>query len=542
MSWDIRRALPAAGAIILCAAAIVSSPLLAAAQAIEGGKLAVPRPNGDGIRVYRAIPYAAPPVGARRWQPPRAVEAWSGTRETGEFAPDCMQAVSESSPAGRPRSEDCLYLNVWSPAVEKTKLPVFVWIHGGGSRVGSGAQPTFDGTALARKGIVVVTINYRLGPLGFLSTPELTAESSYGASGNYGFMDVIAALGWVKRNIGQFDGDASKVTIGGESSGSVTTSVLMASPLAAGLFQQAIGESGSSFRKAEPGSMGATDLASEEARGAKLMAATGAGDLAAFRALPAAQILAAADRLSNGQFYNLPVVDGHVLPDAPWRRFAAGAFNDVPLLAGWNADEGSLMLLGPRRTFSQFLEATYGPQAKTVAALYPHTPDQDQATLVDAAGHNNIAYPTWLWAYAATRFGRSPVYVYEFDHAPPLPVGRFGPDFDVRLAGAYHGAEIPYVFDTLDAQKGWRVADEDRAVATQMSGYWASFIRTGAPGGRGTAHWPRYEPGRNPMRMRIATHSRAEHDPDYERFMGLMKAHSAIDPALPAAPVTKTSK
>lgn len=505
---------------------------------IEGGTIAVPASDGDGVQVVKGIPYAAAPVGERRWAAPAPVVPWAGVRKTDTFGPDCMQAVNENSPASRPRSEDCLFLNVWTPGTSG-RHPVFVWIHGGGSRVGSGAQPTFDGTAFARDGIVVVTINYRLGPFGFLSTPELSAQSGYGASGNYGFMDVIAALGWVQRNIARFGGDPAHVTIGGESSGSVTTSVLMASPMARGLFQQAIGESGSSLRRAEPSSMGATTLMAEEARGVALMKDVGAQSLPALRAVPAATILASATRLANGQFYNLPVVDGHVLTDAPWRTFASGRFNDVPLLAGWNADEGSLMLLGPKRTFAQMLEQTYGTQAHTVARLYPHDAGGEQAALVSASGHHNIAYPTWLWAYGAARFGHKPVYVYEFDHAPPLPAGLFGPNFDVGLAGAYHGAEIPYVFDTLDAQKGWHIAAADRTVARQMHGYWASFILSGMPGGSGPAHWPRYVPGPGAMRMRIAEKSAAIRDPDWERFTALMAVHAAIDPPLPGPPVPK---
>ncbi|PNU03437.1 hypothetical protein A8V01_06935 [Novosphingobium guangzhouense] len=503
--------------------------------AIEGGSIAVRPAGADGVRSFKGIPYAAPPTGDSRWKAPAAVIPWQGVRSSDSFGADCMQAVNENSPVQRPRSEDCLFLNVWAPA-KAGRYPVFVWIHGGGSRVGSGAQPTFDGSAFARQGIVVVTINYRLGALGFLSTPELSAESGYGASGNYGFMDVIAALGWVQRNIGRFGGDPAKVTIGGESSGSVTTSVMMASPLAKGLFAQAIGESGSSLRRAEPASMGATTLAFEERRGRALMDDVGARDLGGLRRVPAERILGSAAKLANGQFYNLPVVDGHLLPDAPWRIFASGRFNDVPLLAGWNADEGSLMLLGPRRSFAQMMQDTYGAQADTVARLYPHGSGDEQAALIAAAGHHNIAYPTWLWAYAAARFGRKPVYLYEFDHAPPLPRGTFGPDFDVKLAGAYHGAEIPYVFDTLDAQRGWQLTAVDRAVARQMNAWWASFIRTGAPQGGGSVRWPRYVPGYGAMRMQITEHPQAVADPDRARFDGLMKAHAVIDPPLPGPP------
>jgi para-nitrobenzyl esterase len=501
---------------------------------VDGGLIAVPAPGPDGVRRFRGLPYAAPPMGPLRWRPPASVVPWHGVRATGRFAPDCTQEASGTAGLPvRPRSEDCLYLNVWS-AAGHTAQPVFVWIHGGGSRFGSGAQPQYDGTALALHGIVVVTINYRLGPFGFLSTPALSAESGYGASGNYGFMDEIAALRWVQRNIATFGGDPHRVTVGGESSGAVSTGVLMASPMAAGLFQQAIGESGSVFRVAGFGSMGAESLAFEEAKGAQLAARLGAQTLAALRAVPADKLLAAAGGM--GIYFNLPVVDGHVLPDSPWRVFQSRRQNDVPLLIGWNANEGSLERMHDHWTLAGLLARYYGPASQQVAALYPRTDSDDTRVTTQAVGDNAIAYPTWKWGVAQLRFGKNPVYVYQFDRAPPVPKGAFGAGIDARLAGAFHGSEMVYVFNTLASQPNWAITEGDRRVAAQMSSYWANFIKTGTPNGAGFPSWPPYADATGAQRMRIGLVTSAETDPDRARFIALMAFHARTDPPAPLPP------
>jgi para-nitrobenzyl esterase len=523
-----------------CAISLMGAPAAGAGQpaqviAVDGGMIAVPSPGPDGVIRLKGVPYAAPPVGMLRWRPPAPVVPWEGVRATARFAADCMQKPSDrASPAANRRSEDCLYLNVWRAAEPKAGRPVFLWIHGGGSREGSGAQPQFDGTALARKGVVVVTINYRLGPLGFLSTRALSAESGYGASGNYGLMDDLAALRWVQRNIGAFGGDPRRVTVGGESSGAVSTGVLMASPLAAGLFHQAIGESGSVFRIAGFGSMGAQGLAFEESKGETLMARVGARDLAALRAVPATTLLAAADGM--GVFFNLPVVDGHVLPDSPWHVFAAHRQNDVPLLVGWNADEGSLERMADHWTLASLLKRFYGPSAPEVAALYPEATPGDIDVATEAVGDNAIAYSTWKWAVAQERFGKHPVYLYRFDRAPPVPDGAFGPALDARLAGAFHGSEMVYVFDTLASQPRWAITADDRRIAAQMSAYWANFITTGSPDGPGLPAWPPYNEAAGPQRMRIGLVTKAEPDPDHARFAALMAAHAHVDAPDPAPP------
>jgi len=502
---------------------------------ITGGRIAVPDAN-NGVLVFRGIPYAAPPTGARRWQPPADVASWRGVWPAATFGPDCMQAETPDSPATRPKSENCLVLNVWTPGLRAPGTrPVFVWIHGGGSRVGSGAEPQFDGSAFARAGIVVVTINYRLGPFGFLSTPALSAASGHGASGNYGFMDQIAALRWVQGNIARFGGDPHRVTIGGESSGSVSVSTLMASPSARGLFAQAIGESGSAFRVAEFGSMGATGLAAEEAKGLRLAAALGGDVPDHLRSVPATAVLDAAERLKV--FYNLPVVDGWILPTAPWRVFAAHRQADVPLLVGWNAQEGSLQLVAPHGSLDELLSRLYRHHAAELAPFYTQLATPADAYVM-AAGDNGIAYPTWLWAQAQTSFGHAPVYLYMFDHAPSLRPGAFGPVFDVHLAGAFHSAEIPYVFGTLGARADWMITPQDRQVAGIVHAYWANFIRHGDPNGRRLPKWSRYMPGRGAVRLHLGAKAVAEPDPDLARLTALRGVHDAIDPPLPTAPAT----
>ena len=533
--WVWRTFLLRVCAISVAGAAAAAAGPPAQVIAVDGGMIAVPAPSPDGVARFKGVPYAAPPVGMLRWRPPAPVVPWHSVRATDHFAADCMQTSNErASPAANRRSEDCLYLNIWSAAKPGDSRPVFVWIHGGGSREGSGAQPQFDGTALARKGVVVVTINYRLGPLGFLSTRALSAESGYGASGNYGFMDEIAALRWVARNIGAFGGDRARVTVGGESSGAVSTGVLMASPMAAGLFHQAIGESGSVFRVAGFGSMGAQGLAFEEGKGEILMRRVGAVDLAALRAVPATALLAAAGGM--GVFFNLPVVDGHVLPASPWQVFAAHRQNDVPLLVGWNADEGSLERMADHGTLASLLKRFYGPSAPEVAALYPEATSGDIDAATKAVGDNAIAYSTWKWAIAQERFGKHPVYLYSFDRAPPVPEGAFGAGIDARRAGAFHGAEIVYVFDTLAAQPRWAITADDRRIAAQMSGYWANFITTGSPDGPGLPAWPPYNEATGPQRMRIGLVTKAEPDPDHVRFVALMAAHAHVDAPDPAPP------
>ena len=326
---------------------------------IEGGALAIPEPDANGVRAYKGVPYAAPPLGRLRWRPPQPVPPWAGVRPVGAFGPNSLQGVVFDDIDPRPAgiSEDCLYLNIWTPAApdDGARLPTMVWIHGGGFVVGSGAEPRYDGARLAARGILVVTLNHRLNALGFLAHPELTAESEHRASGNYGMLDLVAALQWVKRNIAAFGGDPDRVTIAGESAGSEAASALMASPLAKGLFARVIGESGAMF--ASP-SRAPASLAKAEAGGLEFMRKVGAKTLAELRAAPAEAILAAAPGLGYR-----PIVDGWFLPRSPAEIFAAGEQSDAPLMAGWNKDEGFNFTLMPDKDKA----VLYRSRARTVS-------------------------------------------------------------------------------------------------------------------------------------------------------------------------------
>ena len=452
---------------------------------VEGGRLALPRPDAEGVRAYKGIPYAAPPVGPLRWKPPQPVPAWEGVRTAHAFGPNSVQGVvfDDIDPTACGVSEDCLYLNVWTPAGPGTaqRLPVMVWIHGGGFAVGSGSEPRYHGARLAARGIVVVTLNHRLNALGFLAHPELTAESEHGASGNYGMLDLVAALQWVKRNIGAFGGDPEAVTIAGESAGSIAVSALMASPLAKGLFARAIGQSGAMFPSA---TRGLARLAEAEQAGLAFMRKVGAGSLAGLRAAPAEAILAAAPGIG---FW--PIVDGWFLPKPPAEVFAAGAHRDVPLMAGWNADEGFnfTLLQGENagRPYAEIVSGIFGPRAGEALQLYPGA---ERTAARELGGDLMIAHSTWAWIEAQKASGEAPLYRFVFRRAPLTPDGWFG-ERDSREAGAFHAGELLYVFDTLDAFP-WIIDEADRALTEATTGYWVNFVKTGDPNGSGLPAWP----------------------------------------------------
>ncbi len=334
---------------------------------IEGGVLAAPSPDASGVRAYKGIPYAAPPVGPLRWRPPQPAAPWTGVRPVDAFGKNSLQGVvfDDIDPTACGVSEDCLTLNVWTPAapLSAERLAVLVWIHGGGFVVGSGAEPRYNGARLAARGIVVVTLNHRLNALGFLAHPELSRESEHGASGNYGMLDLVAALQWVRRNIAAFGGDPDRVTIAGESAGSEAVSALMASPLAKGLFARAIGESGGMF--ATP-SRSPAPLPKAEADGIAFMRRGGARNLEELRQAPAEAILAAAPGLGFR-----PIVDGRFLPKPPAVAFAAREQSDVPLMAGWNRDEGFNFALvqgeAAKRPYADLVREIFGDH--TEAAL-----------------------------------------------------------------------------------------------------------------------------------------------------------------------------
>jgi len=392
--------------------------------------------------------------------------------------------------------EDCLHLNVWTPArAAGERLPVMVWIHGGGFVAGSASEPRQDGAELARQGVVVVGINYRLGVFGFFAHPELTADSEQAASGNQGLHDQVAALEWVRRNIAAFGGDADNVTIFGESAGSLSVSALMAAPLARGLFHRAVGESGACF--GAPGQGQALPMlgASEEG-GLAFAEALGADTLAAMRARPAAELLKAVKE-GGGRF--APTIDGHLLPDPPSEVFARGGQSPVPLLAGWNRDELRALdaLARPPTTVQKFTERVrqqFGSNADAVLSVYPASSDAE--ALESAASLRSdlfVGYATWKWLEVHAETSGAPVYRFSFDRKIPLPPdGWNGVPATSEDVGARHAGEIEYVFGALDWRPDIPWQPSDRALSRQMAAYWTHFARAGDPNGGDLPEWPRY--------------------------------------------------
>jgi para-nitrobenzyl esterase len=469
-------------AVVMVSAAQLAGAAVAPTAMTDAG--AISGVLQDDIVLYKGVPFAAPPTGNLRWRPPKRPAAWAGTRAARAFAPACMQE-GVSMPGEMPPaiSEDCLYLNLWAPANHaKASLPVLVWIYGGGYRNGSAAMPLYWGDQLARKGVIVITIAYRLGPLGFLALPELTRESPQHSSGNYGLMDQVAALEWIQRNIAAFGGDPNRVTIAGQSSGAISVSVLMASPLAKGLFQRAIGESGGLF---EPLQLAPNYLLSNaEHEGEKYIASLGVTALEALRQLPATRLLGG--RNAGGVTH--PVIEPIVLPNGPGEVFASGRQNDVPLLIGSNADEARSLTDTSHTTAASFdadVADSFGPLPGPIMAAYPHATDAEapQARL-DLERDLRFGWDMWAWARLQAATGHSPVYYYYFQQRPPFPVGSLYVGW-----GASHFAELWYVFNHLD-QSPWPWSNADRMLAEQMSGYWVNFVTSGTPNGRGLPDWP----------------------------------------------------
>ncbi len=455
----------------------------------------------SAIRAFKGVPYAAAPVGELRWQAPRPAVAWQGVRDATTYGAACLQGKIFGDINFSDLSEDCLTLNVWTPAGRATdKLPVMVWIHGGGFQAGAGGEPRHDGEAFARKGIVLVTINYRLGAFGFLAHPELTRESGRNASGNYGMLDQVAALGWVKDNIAAFGGDPRNVTIFGESAGSFAVSALMASPLANGLFHKAIGQSGAFFPAGGP-TLSLAPLPASEQQGLKLAAALAADSLAALRAKPGADLLQAAMKM---QPWFAPNLDGYFLPADVAGIYAAGKQSRVPLLAGWNADEirSSVTLRKEKLTAQSFTAETrkrFGDQADAALKVYPAATDAEALeSAASLASDTFIGYGTWKWIETHLQTAHVPVYRYSFDRKIPVPAGEtvMGMPATSRDIGARHAGEIEYVFGALELslpKVPWEPVD--RKLSDAMTAYWANFARSGDPNGTGLPKWPRYDAG-----------------------------------------------
>jgi para-nitrobenzyl esterase len=468
------------------AATTTASALVPAEVSIDSGALLGTTGAGADIRVFKGIPYAAPPVGELRWRPPQPAAQWPGVRPAMEYSARCTQGGpgGASAAAPPPTSEDCLYLNVWTTAESADeRRPVMVWLYGGGFFGGAGSEPRYAGDGLARKGAVVVTLNYRLGALGFLAHPELSAEAQPHASGNYGMHDAIAALDWVQRNIAAFGGDPGNVTVFGESAGANLTAALVASPAAKGMFRRAIAQSGGfmGLGMARTGS-----LARAEEAGAKALAEAGIGSIADARTKPAAEIFAA---LRGGGL----VVDGQLIPEDLSLTFAKGRQNAVDLLVGSNKDEGTFFPR-PGLTTAQFTTQArqrFGVLADTYLELFPAGDDAQAHASYLASFTDEAAWAMREFAELQAKQGNA-AYVYYFTRVPPtLP--------DRPSRGATHVAEIPYMFDNLAPPVPW--TDVDRRLADTMASYWVNFARTGNPNGAGLPAWPAYRDSSGKVQM-----------------------------------------
>jgi len=459
--------------------------------------------EGSTEAVFLGIPYAAPPVGDLRWKPPAPITPREGVQPATEFAPACVQGTNENSflshiaktlgqdpmqvPVLSSVSEDCLYLNVWTPNLgSEDPAPVMVWIHGGANVAGSASEVMYDGANLARQGVVVVTINYRLNVFGLLAHPALTAESEHGSSGNYTLLDQIAALEWVQRNIAAFGGDPGRVTVFGESAGAADINYLLASPLAEGLFHRAVIES-VGFAVANYRSLGEAEAVGESV--VEGLGVTGSEDvLAAMRDIPPEELLRTWFTIRKVGI-SAPNVDGWVLPDAPARIFDRGEHNRVPLIIGFNTDEWTtLRHYWPNVTadaFHQVLRTIYGPLADRAIELYP------AATDAEAIPASDRWQTDWYFAcpskFVAARMVRAgdPVHFYQFSRTVQAPGG--------ELLGAYHAAELPFVWDNLAVETWAPRQPYDQQLADTMSAAWVRFATTGDPNGGGLPTWPLYD-------------------------------------------------
>jgi para-nitrobenzyl esterase len=484
----------------------------------------------DGqVRYFLGIPYAAPPVGPLRWKPPQPPRPWTGVRPAVKFGPRAMQGHIYDDMVFRDKgpSEDCLYLNVWAPAnASSARLPVMVWIHGGGYIAGASSEPRQDGTNLCKLGVIVVSMNYRMGVFGFFAHPELAAESPQKATGNYGLLDQVAALQWVKQNIAAFGGDPDNVTIFGESAGSYSVCALMASPLTQGLFNRAIGESGALFSKIHPPA-----TAIEAERNGLKFADTNFGTtkLAKLRNLSAKQLLRAATKAPHDSFR--PDIDGYFLPESCDDIYAASHQNHVPLLAGWNRDEGyfkdyytnvpptpgKLMTPPNQPTVADYVACArerFGDRADDFLKLYPAATDAEaHRAAADYAGDRFIAWGTWRWLEFQLQTGESPVYRYKFEQLLPL-----AKDAKPGAQPATpHAADIEFIFRMLPTRKlPWRPDDEK--VSELISQYWVNFATTGDPNGPSLPKWPQYKADDGHQVMHISADAAATPDKQRDRY------------------------
>jgi para-nitrobenzyl esterase len=439
----------------------------------------------DSLRVFKGIPFAAPPVGDLRWKAPQPAQKWDGIKMTTEFAPAAMQGGNP--PSGK--SEDCLYLNVWTPAMSANeKIPVMVYIYGGGFSGGSTSESWISGEKLAKKGVVLVTIAYRVNQFGFLAHPELSAENPNHVSGNYGILDQIAALQWVKKNIAAFGGDPSKVTIFGESAGAISVSMLCASPLAKGLFSGAISQSGGSFGPTRPTTYPGENmktLAQAEKDGEAYLQKAGVASIAELRKIEADKVPS-----GFGMSGGWPIVDGYVIPDDQHKLYEAGKYNDVPVLIGYNSDEGaSFTWVKSAEDFVSAIKTRYGKFADALMEAYPlDSGNVVGKTARDLSRDAAFGWQTWAWANLQAKTGKSKVFYYHFDQHPAYPIGspRYG-------YGSPHAQDVSYVFQHLDTSNP-EMTQSDFDLSEAMATYWTNFAKYGHPNGNGVPEWPAFSP------------------------------------------------
>ena len=479
---------------------------------VEGGLISGKLDSSGQVKVFKGIPFAAPPLGEFRWKAPQPVIPWEGIKSCTENPAAPMQnppipffAWSEEFLIPKaPISEDCLYLNVWTAADKKDeKRPVMVWIYGGGFSSGGNTVPLYDGEDLAKKGIVVVALNYRVGMLGFLAHPELSAENPEQTSGNYGLLDQIAGLEWVKKNIAEFGGDPDNVTIAGQSAGAFSVNALVVSPKAKGLFHKAIAQSGGMFNR---GTGLISGIQGAEERGKQLTDTLGI-TLADLRQIPADSLLKIPARFG-------PVVDGKILPNVR-EAFENGTFSDVPLLTGWNADDR--VSGNPPTTPSEFkanAKKQFGGRAGEYLELFPAENEVELSESLKTIGVLGFGFQNYTWAKMQSEKGLNDAYLYFFTRVPPGE-----PNF-----GAFHSAEFSYALHTLrNWNRPFEQADYD--LERQMSDYWVNFVKTGNPNGEGLPEWPVFNP-ENPLVIELGTEVKTRAMP----FWPQMKFMESLNP------------
>lgn len=485
----LHRHAVALGAMALAA---LATPLAAQESvALDSGLVAGAAADGV-VKAYLGIPFAAPPVRENRWRAPQPVAAWKGIYHAEAMKPQCPQGMRSSSInhyfGEEAVSEDCLYLNLWAPVASKAgdKLPVVVWIYGGGFMGGTASSPIYSGAPLARKGVIYVAANYRVGAFGFLAHPDLTKESGHNASGNWGYLDQLAALQWVKRNIAAFGGDPDNVTLVGQSAGAMSINSLQASPLAKGLFARVFGMSGATVRGGPPDAQG-TSLAQGEAVGIKLQQALKAGDLAAMRMVSFDKLMAAAQAAG---VRTAPVVDGWFLPESPQAIFEAGRQSDVPVVAGSTThDLGTAVPIRTAKTMEDYRQkaaAMYGDKAGSFLKLWPVRKDADVPQQAEeVARDSGFGLGSRNWAALQATHGHQPSYLYMFAKVQPFTAGARFSDFDPATAGAYHMGEVPYFLGTYEAFNMFRKTrdwtDKDRQLSNDLQDMLVAFARTGSP-------------------------------------------------------------